>query len=157
MTESHSAFVEENIVTAFQVGAMVGSLVAYPAAHYLGRRLSLVWFSILLMLGSGLTLGANHARGLTLIFAGRTFTGIGVGACCMVTPIYLSEISPPAIRGRVCGIFELFWQIGSVAGFWYAFFILRLRSEANVCPCKGSTTQYRKRWSPLASNGYSHS
>ncbi|PPJ54811.1 hypothetical protein CBER1_08440 [Cercospora berteroae] len=118
MTKSHLAFVEENIVTAFQVGAMVGSLVAYPAAHYLGHRLSLVWFSIILMLGPALTLGANHARGLTLIFAGRTFTGIGVGACCMITPIYLSEISPPAIRGRICGMFELFWQIGSVAGFW---------------------------------------
>jgi len=33
-------------------------------------------------------------------------------------PIYISEISPPAIRGRLVGIYEMGWQIGGLIGFW---------------------------------------
>lgn len=63
-------------------------------------------------------LGANSSRGLALIYAGRVLAGIGVGAASMITPIYISEISPPAVRGRIVGIYELGWQIGGLVGFW---------------------------------------
>lgn len=33
-------------------------------------------------------------------------------------PIYLAEIAPPAIRGRLVGTYELGWQIGGMVGFW---------------------------------------
>ncbi len=33
-------------------------------------------------------------------------------------PIYISEISPAAIRGRLIGLYELGWQIGAVVGFF---------------------------------------
>jgi MFS family permease len=33
-------------------------------------------------------------------------------------PIYISEISPPAIRGRLVGIYEMGWQLGGLVGFW---------------------------------------
>jgi MFS family permease len=33
-------------------------------------------------------------------------------------PIYISEISPPAVRGRLVGIYEMGWQIGGLVGFW---------------------------------------
>lgn len=36
----------------------------------------------------------------------------------MITPIYISEIAPPAVRGRIVGIYELGWQIGGLVGFW---------------------------------------
>lgn len=36
----------------------------------------------------------------------------------MVVPIYISELSPPAVRGRLVGIYELGWQIGGLVGFW---------------------------------------
>lgn len=33
-------------------------------------------------------------------------------------PIYISEIAPPAVRGRLVGLYELGWQIGGLVGFW---------------------------------------
>lgn len=66
-------------------------------------------------------LGADSARGLGLIYAGRVITGICVGACSMITPIYISEIAPPSIRGRIVGIYELGWQLGGLVGFWINF------------------------------------
>lgn len=111
-----SSMVDE--LTSRKAGAFFGSLFAYPSAYFLGRKPSLIIFSLVFMLGAGMMLGANGDRGLGLILAGRVLAGIGVGAASMVTPIYISEISPPAVRGRIVGIYELGWQIGGLVGFW---------------------------------------
>jgi sugar porter (SP) family MFS transporter len=63
-------------------------------------------------------LGADAARGLGLIYGGRVLAGFGVGGCSMIVPIYISELAPPAVRGRLVGIYELGWQIGGLVGFW---------------------------------------
>jgi sugar porter (SP) family MFS transporter len=61
---------------------------------------------------------------LSLVLAGRFFTGMGVGGIAAVSPIYIAEISPPAIRGRLTGFFESFYQTGAVIGFWINYGIV---------------------------------
>ncbi|SMY20913.1 unnamed protein product [Zymoseptoria tritici ST99CH_1A5] len=112
------ALVKANIVSVYQAGAFFGTFFAYPSAYFLGRKYSLVIFGLVFQLGAGIMLAANYERGLGPIYAGRVLAGIGVGAASMITPIYISEISPPAIRGRIVGIYELGWQIGGLVGFW---------------------------------------
>ncbi|KAH7261610.1 general substrate transporter [Fusarium tricinctum] len=112
------ALLKANIVSVYQAGAFFGSLFAYVTSYYIGRRYTLIAFSFVFMLGAGLMLGANAERGLGLIIGGRVLAGIGVGACSNMVPIYCSELSPPAIRGRLVGIYELGWQIGGLVGFW---------------------------------------
>ncbi|KAK5009968.1 hypothetical protein LTR28_012482, partial [Elasticomyces elasticus] len=114
MTAEHLALVKANIVSVYQAGAFFGSLFAYVSAYFLGRRKSLWVFAVIFMLGAGLMLGANGARGLGLILGGRMLAGIGVGGCSMIVPIYISEIAPPAVRGRLVGIYEAGWQIGGL-------------------------------------------
>ncbi|CAK1360021.1 unnamed protein product [Cercospora beticola] len=118
LSTSALALVKANIVSIYQAGAFFGSLFAYPSAYFVGRKYSLILFSLVFILGAGMMLGANGDRGLGLIYAGRVLAGIGVGAASMLTPIYISEISPPAVRGRIVGIYELGWQIGGLVGFW---------------------------------------
>lgn len=74
-------------------------------------------FTTVFILGAGLMLGATGERGLGLIMGGRVLAGIGVGGASMVVPIYISEIAPPAVRGRLVGLYELGWQIGGLVGF----------------------------------------
>lgn len=112
------ALQKANIVSVYQAGAFFGALFAYGFAHFLGRRRSLLVFAAVFILGAGLMLGANGDRGLGLILGGRVLAGIGVGGCSMLTPIYISEISPPAVRGALVGIYELGWQLGGLVGFW---------------------------------------
>jgi len=105
-------------VSVYQAGAFFGSLLAYVSGFYLGRRKSLWLFSSIFMVGAGIMLDASGANGLGPIYAGRVLAGVGVGGCSMIVPIYISEISPPAVRGRLVGIYELGWQIGGLVGFW---------------------------------------
>ncbi|CAI0643712.1 unnamed protein product [Colletotrichum noveboracense] len=117
-SKSGLALLKSNIVSVYQAGAFFGSLFAYVSSYFLGRKKSLIAFSLVFMLGAGMMLGANRERGLSLILAGRVLAGIGVGGCSNMTPIYISELSPPAVRGRLVGIYELGWQIGGLVGFW---------------------------------------
>lgn len=112
------AVVKQNIVSVYQAGAFFGSLGAFVSSCFWGRRSSLLLFTCIFMVGAAMMLGANGDRGLGLILAGRVLAGIGVGGCSNMTPIYISELSPPAVRGRLVGIYELGWQIGGLVGFW---------------------------------------
>lgn len=118
LSKSELALVQANIVSVYQAGAFFGAIFAYAVAHYIGRQRGLVIFSLIFNLGAGMMLGANAERGLGLIYAGRVLAGLGVGGASMLTPIYISEIAPPAIRGRLVGLYELGWQIGGLVGFW---------------------------------------
>jgi sugar porter (SP) family MFS transporter len=117
-SESGLALLKANIVSVFQAGAFFGSLLAYVTSYYIGRRRSLLFFSVVFIIGASIMLGATGERGLGLIIGGRVLAGLGVGGCSNMTPIYISELSPPAIRGRLVGIYELGWQLGGLVGFW---------------------------------------
>ncbi|KAK3935447.1 general substrate transporter [Diplogelasinospora grovesii] len=112
------ALLQANIVSVYQAGAFFGSLFAYGTSYFLGRRKSLFIFSAVFIVGAALMLAASGERGISPIIAGRVLAGIGVGGASNMVPIYISEISPPAVRGRLVGIYELGWQIGGLVGFW---------------------------------------
>lgn len=117
-TTAEKNLLSANIVSLYQAGAFFGAFLAYPVGHFWGRKIGLILSAIVFTLGSGLMLGANGERGLGLIYAGRVLAGLGVGAGSNFTPIYISELAPPAVRGRLVGVYELGWQIGGLVGFW---------------------------------------
>ena len=117
-SDTEVSLLKANIVSCYQAGAFFGAFFAYPFGHFYGRKWGLALFSLVFVIGAGMMLGASGDRGLGLIYGGRVLAGIGVGAASNLSPIYCAEISPPAIRGRLVGIYELCWQIGGLVGFW---------------------------------------
>ncbi|OJJ49485.1 hypothetical protein ASPZODRAFT_129965 [Penicilliopsis zonata CBS 506.65] len=118
MSTEHVDLISENIVSFFIAGAFFGALLTYPIGHFLGRKWSLVIASSVFTLGAGLQLGANSKTGLGIMYAGRVLSGLGTGTASNIIPIYISELAPPAIRGRLVGLYELGWQTGGLVGFW---------------------------------------
>ncbi|KAJ5713945.1 uncharacterized protein N7483_011126 [Penicillium malachiteum] len=118
MSTAAQGLLSANIVSLYQAGAFFGAFFGYPLGHFWGRKIALLISALVFILGAGLMLGANGDRGLGLIYAGRVLAGLGVGAGSNITPIYISELSPPAIRGRLVGVYELGWQVGGLVGFW---------------------------------------
>lgn len=112
------ALVAENIVSLFIAGAFFGALLTYVLSHWIGRKWCLAIASATFSLGAGLQCGASSSTGLGILYAGRVLSGLGTGIASNIIPIYLSELSPPAIRGRLVGLYELGWQIGGLLGFW---------------------------------------
>lgn len=73
---SDLALLKANIVSLYQAGAFFGSLFAYVSSYFLGRKKSLMMFSLIFMVGASLMLGATRERGLGLILGGRVLAGL---------------------------------------------------------------------------------
>ncbi|KAJ7498073.1 general substrate transporter [Mycena galericulata] len=111
-------FISANIVSVFQAGCFFGAFFGYLIGYFLGRKYGLLLSSAIFILGAGLQCGANSSTGLGIMYTGRIIVGLGIGISSNLAPIYVAEIPPPAIRGRLIGMYEFCWQVGGVIGFW---------------------------------------
>ncbi|KIW13397.1 hypothetical protein PV08_08585 [Exophiala spinifera] len=105
-----------NIVSLLQAGCFFGSLIAGWMGDKIGRKLALMVAGVIFCVGS-LMQTVSHGN-VAVMFAGRAVGGLGVGSASMLVPLYLAEVSPPAIRGRLVGIYEIGVQAGTCIGFW---------------------------------------
>lgn len=110
-----------NVISVFHAGCFFGALLFYPFSHYLGRKVSMIIMAFFILAGSCIMLAASKERGLAPIYIGRVIAGLGVGASTNVTPVYLAEIAPAAIRGQMVAIYEVGWRIGDLVGFWIGY------------------------------------
>ena len=62
---------------------------------------------------------------IALMYVGRLIAGFGVGKASMVTPLYISENAPRAIRGGLTGIYQLFIATGTMLAFWVSLSFLQ--------------------------------
>jgi MFS family permease len=74
----------------------------------------------------GLIYGGRALTGRWMLFAAvelhdSRLIGLSVGASSMIVPVYISECSPPATRGRMIGLFEIMLQCWLVIGFWVSY------------------------------------
>ncbi|KAL1873611.1 hypothetical protein VTK73DRAFT_798 [Phialemonium thermophilum] len=103
-----------NIIITFQAGCFVACFMSLPLAETIGRRWTLIIASAVFSVGAALQLTGHIAE----LYPGRFLTGLGVGPLTVVVPLYISEISAPAFRGRCIGLFEVAYQLGGLLGFW---------------------------------------
>ncbi|KAF9022137.1 general substrate transporter [Hymenopellis radicata] len=110
--------ISANIVSMYQAGCFFGAIFRYPIGYFWGRKIGLIIAGFVFCVGAMLQTVASDKTGLGIIYGGRVIVGLAIGAASNLAPIYVAEISPPAIRGRLIGMYELCWQIGGVTGFW---------------------------------------
>ncbi|KAJ7148559.1 general substrate transporter [Mycena crocata] len=111
--------ISSNVVSVLQAGAFFGALGSAPMSARIGRRFTLLAFSVIFVVGAILTTvaGAGH-KGLAEIYAGRVITGLGIGGISAVSPAFVSECSPKEVRGRITGLFQVFVAIGVMMSYW---------------------------------------
>jgi SP family xylose:H+ symportor-like MFS transporter len=91
------------------LGCMLGCLIAGTLAEKYGRRPGLMTAAIVFALSS---VGMALSDSLTVFITMRFAAGIGVGMASMLSPMYIAEISPAAVRGRNVAINQLTIVIG---------------------------------------------
>jgi sugar porter (SP) family MFS transporter len=95
-------------------GTVLGSLVGGWPADRFGRRATLLWIGVLYIVSA---LGCAFAWNVSVFIAARVVGGIGIGISTVAAPLYISEISPPAHRGRLAGMFQFNIVFGIVIAF----------------------------------------
>ncbi|EPS59382.1 hypothetical protein M569_15426, partial [Genlisea aurea] len=96
-------------------GALLGSLIVYPIADFLGRNRELIIASVFYLIGALLT---AYAPGLGVLLIARLIYGLGIGMAMHGAPLYIAETCPSQIRGTLISLKELFIVLGILLGYF---------------------------------------
>ena len=114
---------------------MIGSAVAGWFSNRFGRKGGLMVAALMFLIGSvgsavpeiGLgTIGAMGPSALTPFIIYRILGGMGVGIASMISPLYIAEIAPSEIRGRLVSFNQLAIVIGILLVYFVNWFIQSL-------------------------------
>jgi len=123
------------LVGALLLGCAAGAFTAGRLADRIGRR-NVMLLAAALFIISALSAGAAGSAEFFII--ARLIGGLGVGAASVTTPVYISEVTPAAIRGRLSTVQQIMiitgltgafvanyalarWAGGSTAEFWMGY------------------------------------
>jgi SP family arabinose:H+ symporter-like MFS transporter len=95
-------------------GTVMGSLLGGWPTDTFGRKKTLILIGVLYVLSA---FGCAFATGVETFIAARFLGGLGIGVSTVAAPLYISEISPPAYRGRLAGMFQFNIVFGIVVAF----------------------------------------
>jgi SP family galactose:H+ symporter-like MFS transporter len=109
-----STFQEEVVVSAVLLGAMVGAAFGGKLADALGRRKLLIYVAILFVIGA---IGTALAPTPTWLALGRVVVGAAIGIASFTAPLFISEVSPAPVRGKLVSLNQLMVTIGIVVSY----------------------------------------
>ncbi|KAA8566934.1 hypothetical protein EYC84_010030 [Monilinia fructicola] len=55
---------------------------------------------------------------LDVFIAGRVIIGLGQGVALTAGPVYIGELAPPEIRGKIMAFWQMFYSVGSFIAYW---------------------------------------
>src|SRR5579872_2006044 len=84
-------------------GTVLGSLLGGWPTDRFGRRPTLLCIGVLYLVSA---LGTGLAPEVYTFIIARFIGGLGIGISTVAAPLYISEIAPPAYRGRLAGMFQ---------------------------------------------------
>lgn len=110
-----NAQVASNVVSLLTAGCFFGAIAAAFINDRFGRRHSLMFFSVIFLVGAAVQTAASK---IAHIYAGRVVAGLGIGGMSSITPVFVSENAPPKVRGRIVGLFQVFLVLGQDLAYW---------------------------------------
>ncbi|KAL5717287.1 hypothetical protein ACHQM5_010321 [Ranunculus cassubicifolius] len=102
------------VVSGSLYGALLGSILVYPIADFLGRRRELIIAAVLYAFGGLIT---GFAPSLGVLIVGRLMYGLGIGLAMHGAPLYIAETCPSQIRGTLISLKELMIVLGILFGY----------------------------------------
>src|SRR5437879_10013977 len=95
-------------------GTVLGSLLGSWPTDHIGRKKTLLAIGALYLISA---IGTACAPGVYLFIVARFIGGLGIGISTVAAPLYISEIAPPAYRGRLAGMFQFNIVFGILIAF----------------------------------------
>jgi MFS family permease len=95
-------------------GTVLGSLLGGWPTDRFGRKPTLTFIGVLYILSA---VGCGFAWDVWSFVVARFVGGLGIGVSTVAAPLYISEIAPPAYRGRLAGMFQFNIVFGILVAF----------------------------------------
>lgn len=109
------------------IGCIFGAMFAGWASDRFGRKKVLLLTAILFAVSA---IGAAFPSNLMQFAVFRFIGGLGIGAASMVSPLYITELAPAAIRGKLVSYYQLAIVIGILVIFFVNTLIQGMGDEA---------------------------
>ncbi len=113
------------------IGSICGVLVAGSLSDYLGRKLTMLISAALFSISA---IGCAVCGSFDALVAYRIVGGVGIGIVSIVSPIYISEVSPAKIRGTLVSLYQLAVTIGFLLAYLVNWVI-----DLNIDPAFAAT------------------
>lgn len=108
--------------SAALLGCIIGAAVAGWFGDRYGRKPVLIISGVFFFLSA---LWCMIPDCFTALVIARALGGLGVGMASVLAPMYISEFSPPRVRGRVLALYQASIGIGILAAYFVNFLLLR--------------------------------
>jgi len=116
------------VVSVALIGCVIGALFIGKPADLYGRRYILKYMALFFLTSMLLT---GLATNLWMFIIGRFIGGLAVGGASVVTPMYISEVAPPKLRGRLVATAQFAIVLGILVSFFSNFIIDSLGDNEN--------------------------
>ena len=104
------------------IGSIIGVLCAGMLSDFLGRKKTMLISAVLFSISA---IGCALCADFTQLVIFRIIGGFGIGIVSIVSPVYISEVSPAEVRGTMVSLYQLFITIGFLLAYLANFLILR--------------------------------
>ncbi|MGH2622120.1 MAG: sugar porter family MFS transporter, partial [Sphingobacterium sp.] len=111
------------VASCLYVGCVIGAISFGKITAFLGRKPSLFIVSIIFIISSVMMGLAKHVDELIIW---RIIAGFSVGGASILSPLYIAEISPMQVRGKMVSINQLAIVIGILLAYFSNYFLSHL-------------------------------
>jgi sugar porter (SP) family MFS transporter len=108
-------------------GTVLGSIAIGKPGDYFGRKAMLIFCSVLFFASS---VGCAIANTWYLLLVARFVGGIAIGAASVMAPMYIAEISPGRLRGRLVAIAQFNIVFGILAAFFSNYLLAGMGADS---------------------------
>lgn len=104
------------------IGCLVGSLIAGALSDRFGRKRLLIAAALLFAVTS---VGNGLAHNFTVFIAWRMLGGVAIGLASSLSPMYIAEVAPAQMRGKLVSINQLTIVIGILLAQYINWYLVR--------------------------------
>jgi len=114
-------------VGAILIGSSVGAFTAGRLADNLGRRKVMMIAAILFVISA---LAAGASTSATMFVLARILGGLGIGAASVLAPVYISEVVPANVRGRLSSVQQIMIITGLTGAFVANYYLAKIAGSS---------------------------
>ena len=125
------------------IGSILGVAVAGILSDFLGRKKTMLLSALMFSISA---VGCAVCGDFTQLVVFRIVGGFGIGVVSIVSPVYISEVSPADKRGTLVSLYQLAVTVGFLLAYLANYLVLKGADPASVSPVLGERMFNSEYW-----------